>query len=358
VVASPCALALSIPSAILAAIAWGARRGILFRGGAAVERLSEVDTVALDKTGTITAGAFEVASVASYPPGREEAVAALAYSLERGSAHPIAKAIRKRGEQIGCQDKPVEGFRSLNGHGLRARCDGKECFLGRRDLLLEKGAQGALAREVPEAAPAESEVWLASGDLIGRLLLRDAPREAAKATLERLRALGLRLLMLTGDRRAAALAMGETVGLTQGEVKAGLLPEDKEAEIRRLKREGRRVAMVGDGVNDGPSLAAADIAVAMGAHGSDTAMEQSHVVLVDDRIEKFVSALLLSRQARRIIRQNLAIALGAVGVMGLLSAAGLTSLSLGVLAHEGSTVVVCLNSLRLLFFREQPKPTG
>jgi Cd2+/Zn2+-exporting ATPase len=185
---------------------------------------------------------------------------------------------------------------------------------------------------------------------MGRILLQDTIRAGSKGVLEKLHDDGILTVMLTGDRRAAAEQVGRDLGL--GEVRAGLKPDDKVNAIVAFTKEGRKVAMVGDGVNDAPSLAAAYVSVAMGARGSDAALEQSDVVLMQDRIEKLLTARNLSLKARSIIRQNLVISLGAIGVMALASLFGLVPLTIGVLGHEGSTVLVCLNSLRLLFGKE------
>jgi len=179
------------------------------------------------------------------------------------------------------------------------------------------------------------------------VLLRDQIRAESKSVLTELKRLGIKTIMLTGDRRQAAESVAREIGLD--DVKAGLTPEEKVAAIQAEKKGGRKVAMVGDGVNDAPSLAAADVSVAMGARGSDAALEQAEVILMHDRIENFLSALRLSKRAKRIIKQNLAISLGVVVVMAIASIFGIVPLGLGVAAHEGSTVVVCLNSLRLLF---------
>jgi Cd2+/Zn2+-exporting ATPase len=266
VVASPCALVLSIPSAILAAIAWGARRGVLFRGGAAVEKLAEVQVVALDKTGTLTTGDLAVEKVESFPPGREREVAQLAYSLERMSHHPLARAITRHGKKQGLQAVEVARLDSLTGLGLRATVNGADCVLGRRELIARAAPTGVLAA-VPPSGVGVSEVWLARGDLIGRVLLRDDVRPQARELLGELRREGLRTLVLTGDRRATADDLKARLELE--DVRAELKPEEKVSIIHDLTREGRRVAMVGDGVNDAPSLAAAHVGVAMGARGSD-----------------------------------------------------------------------------------------
>jgi len=346
VVASPCALVLSIPSAILAAIAWAARRGILFRGGAAVEGLAEISVVAMDKTGTLTTGELRVERVESFPAGHEAEVAQLAYSLERWSAHPLARAITRYGKQRRLNALEVQAFESITGLGLRASVGKTEVKLGRREWLAESG-RIECAATVPPADAGFSEVWLAKEGLAGRVLLRDDIRVQARDLIERLRQLRLRTVVLTGDRRSAADLLRERLHLD--EIRAELRPEAKVEVIASLLRDGHKVAMIGDGVNDAPSLAAAHVGVAMGARGSDAALEQAEVVLMHDRLENFVAAFRLSQRARGIIRQNLVISLGTVVVLAAFALLGEIPLTLGVVGHEGSTVVVVLNSLRLLF---------
>lgn len=346
VVASPCALVLSIPSAILAAIAWGAKNGVLFRGGAAIEKLAEVDLVALDKTGTLTTGEMVVDSVESFPPGREREAAELAYSLEAHGTHPIGRAIQHYGKQLGLRQRVIDSFQAMSGRGIQGREGDALCVLGRRELL-EEGPLSEWIAQVPEPAPEFTENWIFKGDLIARILLKDQIRVESKGILMALKKRGIRAVMLTGDRRGAARSVGAELGVE--EVRSGLTPGDKVAAIREYSDAGYKVAMVGDGVNDAPSLAAAYVSVAMGARGSDAALEQSEVVLMQDRIDNFLAAVRLSERAKTIIRQNLAIALGTVVLMAVAAIGGLIPLSVGVFAHEGSTVVVCLNSLRLLF---------
>jgi Cd2+/Zn2+-exporting ATPase len=346
VVASPCALVLSIPAAILAAIAWGARHGVLFRGGAAIEKLADVNAVALDKTGTLTTGELAVVGSESFPAGREAEVMALAYALEAKSQHPIARAIVRHAKASGVKMLAIDEFQSLTGQGLRGRFEGSTLLLGRRELL-EAGPLAEWAQALPPASAELTEVWVIARDLVGRVLLRDQIRPESAAVLAGLKALGIRTVMLTGDRRHAAEAVAHELGVD--EVRAGLSPEEKVAAIQELRAAGHKVAMVGDGVNDAPCLAAADVGVAMGARGSDAALEQAEVILMHDRIENFLSAYRLSRRARRVIRQNLGLALGVVVVMVIASAVGAVPLAVGVGAHEGSTLIVCLNSLRLLF---------
>jgi Zn2+/Cd2+-exporting ATPase len=347
VVASPCALVLSIPSAILAAIAWGAKHGVLFRGGAAIEKLADVNIVALDKTGTLTTGELVVTGYESFPAGRETEVMELAYALESKSEHPLARAIVRDAKARGVRLIELADFKNIVGQGVRGRYGDAQALLGRRELL-EAGPLADWAGNLPPAPAELAEVWVVGKDVLGRVLLRDQIREESKDVLAKLKALGVRTIMLTGDRRQAAESVAREIGLD--EVRAHLTPEEKVAAIQEL-RQGGRVAMVGDGVNDAPSLAAADVSVAMGARGSDAALEQAEVILMHDRIENFLSAKRLSTRAKAIIRQNLTISLGVVIVMVISTAVGAVPLAVGVAAHEGSTLIVCLNSLRLLFGR-------
>lgn len=346
VVMSPCALVLSIPSAILAAIAWGARRGILFRGGAAIEKLAQVDVVAMDKTGTLTEGTLRVSGLESFPAGREQEVLRLAASLDAHSNHPVARAIALAGREQRVDLLAVQAFQALPGMGSRGDTDLGTVYVGNRRLMEQAHWQPWLAR-VAEAEAGCSEVWVLCRELVGRILLRDRIREGSSVVLGELKRLGIHTLMLTGDRHAAAAEVARQLGVAQ--VRSGLKPEEKVAAIEELAAQGHCVAMVGDGVNDAPSLAVADVSIAMGARGSDAALEQADVVLMQDRIDRLLWARGISVQTRRVIRQNLAISLGSVVIMALASLTGRVPLSLGVLTHEGSTVLVCLNALRLLF---------
>ncbi|MEP6810569.1 MAG: cation-translocating P-type ATPase [Chthoniobacterales bacterium] len=350
VVMSPCALVLSVPSAILSAIASGARRGVLFRGGAAIETLADVRTVALDKTGTLTCGVPELVRVDVYD-GDEDSVLLAAYNLARLSNHPLSRSIQKAGTQRGLATQDFTHAESRAGSGVTARRGGILHVLGNRDFV--RGAMKGAPCDAPLADDADvAEVWIAGPGLCGRLLLRDELRGEARAMLSQLRKAGMRIAMLTGDRQATADAIGKEAGVD--DVRAQLSPEGKVAAVQDLKRAGGKVAMIGDGVNDAPCLAAADVGVAMGARGSDAAMEQAEVVLMNDRLENFVTAYNLSRRAKAIISQNITIALGTVVVMALLALSHGIPLSLGVVAHEGSTVIVVLNSLRLLFVKTDP----
>ncbi len=346
VVASPCALVLSIPSAILAAIAWGARHGVLFRGGAAIEKLADIDVVAMDKTGTLTTGELAVVGYESFPPGRETEVMELAYALEAKSEHPLARAIVRDAKARGVRALELQDFSNIVGQGVRGRFGDTQALLGRRELL-EAGPLAGWAEKLPPASPELSEVWVVGKAMLGRVLLRDQIRAESRGVLEELHRLGIHTVMLTGDRRHAAESVAHELGVA--EVRAGLSPEDKVHAVESYRQRGKKVAMVGDGVNDAPSLAAAFVSVAMGARGSDAALEQAEVILMHDRIENFLAAHRLSRRAKQVIRQNLTISLGVVIIMVVATAFGSVPLAIGVAAHEGSTLIVCLNSLRLLF---------
>ncbi|MDQ6766138.1 MAG: cation-translocating P-type ATPase, partial [Verrucomicrobiota bacterium] len=345
VVMSPCALVLSVPSAILSAIASGARRGVLFRGGAAIETLAEVRTVALDKTGTLTHGMPALVRLDTFA-GNENAAVEAAYNLARLSQHPLSRAIQKIGVARDARSLEFTHAESRSGGGIMARSKGLLCALGSREFvsstLPNVSCHAALSEDHDVA-----EVWIGGPGICARFLFRDQLRPEAKAMLLRLKQWGMHTVMLTGDRSATANLIAHEAGVD--DVRAQLSPEEKVAAIEELKNAGAKVAMIGDGVNDAPSLAAADVGVAMGARGSDAALEQAEVVLMNDRLESFVTACAISRRARRIIRQNMAIALGTVVVMALLAVVRGIPLSLGVVAHEGSTVIVVLNSLRLLF---------
>lgn len=354
VVMSPCALVLSVPSAILSAIASGARRGVLFRGGAAVERLAQVTVVCLDKTGTLTEGRFRVQETRVIE-GTEDALLREAAALARVSTHPVSRALAREAMDRGLPEMVAADVTNVPGAGMRGRVDGHEVLLGNRHLIF--GDDDAAAAGIAPPEDAVSEVWVRGDGLLGQFILRDSLRPEARPMLARLHAEGVRTVMLTGDRASAAQRIGEAAGV--GEIRSGLKPEDKVSAIEGFKQAGGRVAMVGDGVNDAPCLAAADVGVAMGARGSDAAIEQADVVLMHDRLENFLVARHLSRRARRIIGQNLAVSLGVMGVMAVITATSArVLLSFGVAMHEGSTAVVVLNSLRLLLLTGLPKKTS
>ncbi|MFM2294772.1 MAG: hypothetical protein RLZZ350_1185, partial [Verrucomicrobiota bacterium] len=303
-----------------------------------------------------------------FPPGRENEIAQLAFSLEKLSTHPLARAITLHGKHRQLAALALTEFESVTGLGLRAKLGGETVLLGRREWVAERSAPvpGAATSEFHDASkkletferarvaapgdgrtPGFSEVWVAHGALLGRLVLRDDIRPQTRAVVEELRREDLKTVVLTGDRRASAEHLKTELGLD--DVRAELKPDGKVAVIREFTERGLPVAMIGDGVNDAPSLAAAHVGVAMGARGSDAALEQAEVVLMNDRLENFLAAYRLSQRARAVIRQNLFISLGTVAVLLCFAMFGNIPLWVGVIGHEGSTVVVVMNSLRLLF---------
>ena len=346
VVLSPCALVLSVPSAVLAAIANGARHGILFRGGAAVERLADVDCVCFDKTGTLTAGEPAVAALEVFPANadRRRALNAL-LSIEANSTHPFALGIVKACQAEGATTQAVTGLSNSPGQGIAGTVDGTRWSVGSCEFVGGHDLPGA-----PVTAGAiVSEVWASDGSVQVRATLVDAIRPASAPTLAALHQQGIRTVMLTGDREEAAVVAAKQVGIQS--YRAGLTPDAKMQAIRKLSTEGHVVAMVGDGVNDAPSLAAADVAIGMGGRGSDAALESSDIVLTDDRIERLLTAIDLSQAARTAIRVNIVISVGAAFTMAAIVIFKGAPLTLGVAVHEGSTVLVCLNGLRLLAHR-------
>jgi Cd2+/Zn2+-exporting ATPase len=344
VVCSPCALVISIPSAILTGIAAGARRGVLFRGGIALENLATITRLAVDKTGTLTQGQLHLMRIESARPGEEQAVLRLAAALCRLSTHPVSRAVTAAWLQRYGHDAPeATALTSLPGQGLRAEYEGQPATLGRRTLFPDHPWLQSLA----DPEPGLTEVLVASGETAGRILLRDALRPEAAALIDRLHRQNIRVTMLTGDRPQAAELVARELHLD--DTRAGLTPEGKVAAIQEWRAAGERVAMVGDGVNDAPSLAAADVSIGMGLRGSDAVLEQADVILTQDKLERVLEALVLSRRCRAVIRQNVAISLGVVILLAVSALGSWIPLPLGVLGHEGSTVVVVLNSLRLLW---------
>jgi Cd2+/Zn2+-exporting ATPase len=345
VVASPCALVLSVPSAILSAIARGAQRGILYRGGAAIETLAEVRVVAFDKTGTLTLGKLALEEMEVFL-GEKEDFKIIASSLAHLSEHPLSRAIRRLTIAWGVHVLEVTNFQAILGKGVKATIQGKSFVMGSRKLVRE--LPEFHDQELPEPTlTAGAVVWVAGANLLGRMTFSDEVRQQSLQTLHELQHQGLHTVMLTGDHAAAAEAIAAKVGID--EVLYELSPEQKVAAIERLKKQGQvRVAMIGDGVNDAPCIAAADVGIAMGARGSDAALEQAEIVLMNDKIENFLLARTLSLHAKSIILQNIVVALGTVLIMVTTAFLRPLPLTLGVIAHEGSTFLVVLNSLRLL----------
>jgi Cd2+/Zn2+-exporting ATPase len=345
VVASPCALVLSIPSAILVAIAAGARRGILFRGGVAIENLAGATQFAFDKTGTLTKGALIVARINSFHSQTEDDVLQIAASVAHFSTHPLARAIAAEAENRNLLLVTATDFLNVAGLGMEASISKKRIFVGSRRLMRDRG----IALPTVESTN-EAEVWIGSDWALGVIYLRDEIRPAAKGVITFLKRSGLSVTLLTGDRPGPAAMVADRVGIT--DVRAELSPQAKLQCIHDWRASGKKVAMVGDGINDAPSLTAADVSIGMGARGSDAALEQADVVLMHDKIDNVEGAFRLSRRARSIIRQNIVISLGVIFLLIVSALAEKINLTAGVIGHEGSTVIVILNGLRLLHSRQ------
>ena len=346
VVASPCALVLSVPSAILVAIAAGARQGILFRGGVAIENLASVNQFAFDKTGTLTKGALIVGRINAFNSQSEGSLLQIAASVARFSTHPLARAIARKAERHALSPIEATDFLNVPGLGMEASVNGARIFMGNRRLMRDRGIA------LPAfASGSDAEVWIAGAQALGVIYLRDEIRPAAKGVVDFLKDRGLTVALLTGDRTAPAQAVARQVGIE--DVRADFSPQAKLQCIHDWRAAGKKVAMVGDGINDAPSLTAADVSIGMGARGSDAALEQADVILMHDKIENVEHAVRLSRRARSIIRQNIAISLGVVFFLIVSALAEKINLTTGVIGHEGSTVIVILNGLRMLFFHEK-----
>jgi len=350
VIACPCALGLATPMAIVAGTGAAARRGVLIKDAAALERATRVDTVVFDKTGTLTEGRPRVQAVT--PLGRERGeLLHLAGSAQQGSSHPLADAIVRAAQDDECPLSAPESLETVPGRGVRAQVDGRTLVLGRRDLLADAGIDPSAGDDAAEAAEAagQSVVWVGettggASALLGVIALGDPARAGAAAAVRALRDMGLRTVMLTGDHRRAAEAIAGELGIDM--VLADVRPEGKAEQIRRLQQEGRRVAMVGDGVNDAPALAAADVGIAMGG-GTDVALESAGLALLRDDPALVADALRLSRATRRTIWQNLGWAFGYNTLAIPFAAAGLLSPVIAGAAMALSDVCVVMNSLRL-----------
>ena len=356
VAASPCALAIATPSAVLSGVARAARGGVLVKGGGPLENLGSLVAIAFDKTGTLTEGRPRLTDVVAADGASEAELLATAVAVERLSDHPLASAIVRDGaDRLGALPVPdARDLRAITGRGVEARVEGDLVHIGRNELFAEAGGapvSDAVARTVDALRQGGRTIMIVRrGDrYLGVLGLMDTPRQAAKATVARLRELGIRrMIMISGDSRVVAEAVAREVGID--EAWGDLMPEDKVVAIQKLKSE-QKVAMVGDGVNDAPAMAHATVGIAMGAAGSDVALETADVALMADDLAHLPFAVGLSRQTSRIIRQNLYLSLG---VVALLLPATIFGLGIGpaVLAHEGSTLVVVFNALRLLAYRK------
>ena len=344
VVACPCALVISTPVALVATIGSAARRGVLFKGAAAIDALATIRTVAFDKTGTLTHGTPTVSAVVSLGGMSEEEILEVAASIERRSSHPLARAIVEAADHRGLATRPVSGATTIPGRGAGGLVDGEEWLVGSPSLFgpLADDVHGAVAR-----ASTEGNAVVLVGtrtDVRGLIAMNDTVRPEARGVISELAGLGVGSVMLSGDHRRAAARVADALGMV--DVRSDLLPGMKLDTVRELEARGR-VAMVGDGINDAPALAAASVGIAMGAAGSDVAIEAADVALMGNAIDRLPGAVRVSRATLAIIRQNIAVALASKAVFIVLTLLGLTSLWLAVLADTGVSLLVIANALRL-----------
>ncbi|HEY9640416.1 MAG TPA: heavy metal translocating P-type ATPase [Coleofasciculaceae cyanobacterium] len=353
VVASPCALMAAIMPTLLSGIAQGARQGILFKGGSQLEMMGQVKAIAFDKTGTLTTGQLRVHRIIAAPDQTEQTVLATAAALEVYSEHPMGQAIVKAWQEAQGSSAmhPVSQVQAQTGRGIVGMLDQQVVVVGKAAFVQQQVA------ELPTdwmqwsdrlESEGQTVIWVARNQkILGLIAVADTVRSSAAALIQRLKRLGVeQIVMLTGDNERAAQRIAQEIGIDQ--VYADLLPEDKVQVIQQLQHRYHYVAMVGDGINDAPALAQASVGIAMGGAGSDVALETADVVLMADRLEKLEQALGLGRRSQGIVKQNIVFALGVIGLLLISNFVGGINMPTGVIGHEGSTLLVTLNGLRLL----------
>jgi len=353
VITCPDALGLATPTAIMVGSGLGAKRGILFKNATALEQTASLETVVFDKTGTLTRGQPEVVEIATADGVREDELLRLVAAAERDSEHPLAQAIVNAARARSLEPPPTEGFEAVPGEGALATVEGRRLAVGNARLLEREhiGLDGLAQRATELAGEGRTTVQVAiDGHAAGVIAIADAPRETSKAAVAALRELGVRAVMLTGDSRATAERVAAQIGIE--EVIAEVLPRDKAGKVAELQQQGRKVAMVGDGVNDAPALAQADVGIAIGT-GTDVAVETADVVLMRSDPLDVATAITIGRGTRRKERQNLAWAIGYNSVAipiaaGALEPVGFTlTPAIGALSMSGSSVIVALNAIAL-----------
>ncbi|MCA9917381.1 MAG: heavy metal translocating P-type ATPase [Anaerolineales bacterium] len=355
VAASPCALAIGTPASVLAGIAQAARNGVLIKGGVHLENLGGLSVMAFDKTGTLTEGKFKVTNIVPLNGTTVDDLLRITAAVEQQSNHPLALAVVRAAQEKALDLPSANGLENVTGRGVKSEVGGKPILIGSLKLFRETNDH-AMNNEVVQTVERfenEGKTTMAvseDGRFLGVLALADTPRSGVRETLQKLLDLGVKkLVMLTGDNDDVAQQIGKEVGVT--DVRAELLPEQKLAAIKMLQQEHGDIAMAGDGVNDAPALATATVGIAMGGAGTAVALETADVALMADDLAKLPFAVGLSRATRAIIRQNLVISLGIIGILIVTSVLGVVALSGAVILHEGSTIIVVLNALRLLGYR-------
>lgn len=348
VAGAPCALVMSTPVAVAAGIGHAGKRGVLIKGGLFLERLKRVTCVVFDKTGTLTLGRPSVTDVIPLGGAAPEAVLKMAASVERYSEHPLAQAIVQHAHSQGIALLSADDFQALTGAGASARVDGRLLYVGKPEVLASQGADLTPVLPHVERLQDEGKTVVVVGDqraIAGVLALRDEGRPEAANAVKDLRRAGIRrIVMLTGDTEQTAAAIASQLGIT--EVRAGLKPEDKTEEVRRLTAEAERVVMVGDGINDAPALAAAHVGIAMGTAGTDAAIEAADVALMGDDLHGVVYAVRAGKRAGAIMAQNIVFSIGLLAVLIPLAVLGVIGVALAVVAHEVAELIAVANGLR------------
>ncbi|MCM4157723.1 heavy metal translocating P-type ATPase [Gramella sp. AN32] len=351
VAASPCALAISTPSAVLSGIARAAKKGVLIKGGKPLEDLGTLRAIAFDKTGTLTEGKPKLTDVILLEASSQSEFLSRVIALEHTSNHPLAKAIVRDGNEKleGAQLPEITNSEAVQGKGIQGSIDNDTISIGNLELHEDAGVPEKIKEQVINLEKEGKTVMLVSYNnaFQGIIGLMDTPRLAAKETLSNLKKVGIRkMIMLTGDNQQVANAVATEIGITNAY--GSLLPEEKVEKIKELKVAESKIAMVGDGVNDAPAMANSTVGIAMGAAGSDVALETADVALMADKLEILPFAIGLSRKAKNIIKQNLWISLGVVGLLLPATIFGWANIGIAVAFHEGSTLIVVMNALRLL----------
>ncbi|OME11331.1 cadmium-translocating P-type ATPase [Paenibacillus odorifer] len=354
VVASPCALVSSIMPAMLSAISKSARKGILFKGGVHLENMARTSVVAFDKTGTLTEGTPQVTDFIAGEGYNREELLAISASIEHMSRHPLAEAIVRKAEEEYVELRGVQESKTITGWGIEGQVDGHHWKIGKSNLLDELTSSAmdselAFWRTKRQQLAEEGKtvsIILDGEHIAGMIALQDTVRPQAEAAVRKLQELGIKVAMLTGDREATAKVIAASTGVDL--VFADLLPEDKVKHIKALREEHGNVVMVGDGVNDAPALATATVGMGMGMKGSGAALEIADVVLMNDNIEEIASTISLARRSQRIVKQNMIFAVTVIAVLMISNFVQGIALPFGVIGHEGSTILVILNGLRLL----------
>ncbi|MBZ0247130.1 MAG: heavy metal translocating P-type ATPase [Cyclobacteriaceae bacterium] len=358
VAASPCALAISTPSAVLSGVARAARGGVLIKGGRPLEDLGVITAMAFDKTGTLTEGKPKVTQVIPLGAITETELLKIAIAVESLSSHPLARAVVRDGKaRLGNTDIPLaDDMKVVIGMGLVATLASDKIYVGNLNLFQTLDEDKPSKEIIEKVTKLELEgnttmVIRRNATYIGIISLMDVPRASAKETINKLKKIGIRrMIMLTGDNQNVADAVAKEIGLKES--LGSLLPEEKVDAIKKLMKAESRVAMVGDGVNDAPAMAHSTVGIAMGAAGSDVALETADVALMADKLSALPFAIGLSRRAKNIIKQNLWISLGMVAILVPLTISGIATIGPAVVMHEGSTLVVVLNALRLLAYKQ------